>query len=231
MKNNDDYNINSLQEENDIWGAEAQLYKGKWFGFSVIKKVRIPKKYRIANIDNELRTSRTISESKLLITAKKVGVNTPIVFEIDLEDTIIIMENIEGVLVKDWLKSCKKINEQIELVKRIGEKVGILHTNDIIHGDLTTSNIIVQNNDLYFIDFGLGKFSKAIEDKAVDILLMKKCFTSTHTHIDRELFLAFQEGYKTTMGKANSVLKRAAKVESRGRHLKEEQVINQYLVS
>ncbi len=215
----------------DKWGAEAFLFKEQWFGFDVIKKLRSPKKYRIKDIDNELRTNRTVTESRLLVAAKKAGVKTPIVFEVNLEDTSIIMEDIDGILVKEWLKNNLEIEDKIELVKSIGSNVGILHANDIIHGDLTTSNILKQDEDLYFIDFGLGKISQAIEDKAVDILLMKKCFTSTHTELEKEFFFAFQEGYKITMQQAISVFKRAAKAEARARHLKEDQVIIHYLVS
>ena len=75
------------------------------------------------------------------------------------------------------------------------------------------------------------RFSQAIEDKAVDILLMKKCFTSTHTQFEKEFFFAFQEGYKITMKQAINVFKRSAKAEARARHLKEEHVIGDYLIS
>lgn len=221
----------TISNENQ-WGAEAVLVKDKWLSFDVIKKIRNPKEYRIAQIDQELRSSRTISESRLIIEAKKIGVRTPYIYEIDIPNTTIIMEEIEGELVKDILKQQIPLNEKQELAKNIGQQVGKLHSNDIIHGDLTTSNM-VQDEDgvIIFIDFGLGKFSKAIEDKAVDILLMKKCFISTHTKNSDELFASFQRGYYNTMEKAKSVLKRAVKVEARGRHLKEEELINEYLLS
>jgi len=213
------------------WGAEAILVKEKWFDFDVMRKIRTPKKYRISQIDDELRNSRTIIESRLLIAAKKIGVLTPFIFEIDMNKTTIVMEFINGKLVKDILKADETKKNKIELVKELGRLVGKLHTNDIIHGDLTTSNIVKSRNKLVFIDFGLGKFSKAVEDKAVDILLIKKCFISTHTQIWRELFFSFQEGYYRSMKSAKSVLKRAIKVEARGRHLREDQVINDYLLS
>lgn len=215
----------------DIWGAEAFLYKEKWFGYNVIKKIRSPKKYRIDAIDIELRTSRTITESRLMIAAKKLRVNTPTIFEIDIENASIVMEDIDGISVKEWLNETTDLEKQKQFVKLIGEKVGILHTNNIIHGDLTTSNMIKKNEKLFFIDFGLGKFSQAIEDKAVDILLMKKCFTSTHTNFEKEFFFSFQEGYLSSMKQANSIFRRAAKVEARARHLKENKIINDYLIS
>jgi N6-L-threonylcarbamoyladenine synthase/protein kinase Bud32 len=216
----------------DEWGAEAILVKDNWLGFNVIKKIRIPKKYRISQIDQELRNSRTISESRLIIEAKKIGVRTPYIYEIDIPNTTIVMEKIEGELVKRTLKQQNPIKEKQELVNKIGQQVGKLHTNDIIHGDLTTSNIMSdKEKNITFIDFGLGKFSNAIEDKAVDILLLKKCFISTHTEVSKELFESFQRGYYLTMKNAKSILKRAVKVEARGRHLKEEALVNEYLLS
>jgi Kae1-associated kinase Bud32 len=219
-----------ISTNHDKWGAEAFLYIENWHGFEVIKKVRLPKSYRIQDIDVELRTSRTITESKLLAAAKNSGVETPTIFEIDLDETSIIMERIDGILTKEWLKSCDDFEKQKNLVKLIGKDVGTLHSNEIIHGDLTTSNIIKKDEKIFFIDFGLGKFSQAIEDKAVDILLMKKCFTSTHTKHEKEFFFAFQEGYLSNMKQAVSVFRRAAKAEARARHLKEDQVISHYLV-
>ncbi|MHA2357248.1 MAG: KEOPS complex kinase/ATPase Bud32 [Candidatus Heimdallarchaeaceae archaeon] len=216
-------------KQNDKWGAEANLVKDKWLGEDVIKKIRIPKQYRISQIDEELRNSRTVSESKLLIASRKAGVKTPFIYEIDIPNTTIVMENIEGETVKDVLKNKQKILEKkLEYIKEIGKLVGKLHTSDIIHGDLTTSNIIMRDHEFIFVDFGLGKFSNAVEDKAVDILLIKKCFTSTHTDIHKELFLSFQKGYYSSLEYAKSILKRAVKVEARGRHLKEDQLINEY---
>ena len=215
----------------DTWGAEAILVKDKWFDFNVMRKIRIPKKYRISQIDDELRNNRTIIESRLIIAAKKLGVQTPFIFEIDMNKATIVMEYIEGNLVKGILKSDISKEKKLELVKEIGSLVGILHSNDIIHGDLTSSNILNSKDRLVFIDFGLGKFSKAIEDKAVDILLIKKCFISTHTQIWKELFVSFQEGYYQSMKSAKNVLRRVIKVEARGRHLREDQIINDYLLS
>lgn len=213
----------------NIWGAEAILSKSEWLNYKAIKKIRIPKKYRIAPLDIELRKSRTTTESKLLVAAKKNGVLTPYIFEIDIVNTTIVMEDIEGRLVKSILDSKVELQIKCNIVKEIGKQVGKLHNSDIIHGDLTTSNILEHGTQLVFIDFGLGKFSSAIEDKAVDILLIKKCFISTHTEYNRELFLAFQEGYKETVSNFKTIFKRAVKVEARGRHLNEEQLFSDYL--
>ena len=224
-------NKQNITNHEHKWGAEAILEEGNWFDLDVIRKIRIAKTYRIAQLDNELRNSRTIIESRLLIAAKKFGVSTPYIYEIDQKNATIVMERIDGDIVKDVLNSDLTDIKKIAIVKEIGQLVGKLHSGEIIHGDLTTSNILLRNDKITFIDFGLGKFSSAVEDHAVDVLLIKKCFTSTHTNKEKEFFNAFQEGYKLTKGNANSVLKRAIKVEARGRHLKEDQVKSDYLIS
>ena len=221
----------NLINKDKIWGAEAVLLKDEWLGFQVLKKIRLPKSYRIKQIDDELRNSRTISESKLIMASRAAGVKTPFIFDIDLGTSTITMEFIEGQLVKDVLNSKDSIEDKLHYVKLMGEQVGKLHNSDIIHGDLTTSNILINNQELIFIDFGLGKFSQAIEDKAVDILLIKKCFTSTHTEFERKYFTTFQKGYMSTMSEAKSIFRRAIKVEARARHLKENQIISDYALS
>ena len=164
-----------MSSKENKWGAEAILQRDNWLEYQVLRKIRIPKTYRIEQIDNNLRRSRTISESKLLVASRDAGVKTPFIFDIDLETATITMEYIEGQLVKDLLNSSGNFEEKIYSISLMGRNVGKLHSKDIIHGDLTTSNVLIENQELVFIDFGLGKFSKAVEDKAVDVLLIKKC--------------------------------------------------------
>ena len=221
----------NFHQNYDEWGAEAIIVKSKWFGLEIIKKIRVSKEYRLKQIDESLRQSRTIAETRLLVASKKAGIKTPHVFEVDLENHIIIMENINGEKVKEVLYKGILLDEKLKLVYTVGELVGKLHKNDIIHGDLTTSNILFYKDILYFIDFGLGKFSKTIEDKAVDVLLMKKCFTSTHSEYSKEFFFAFQKGYKKIASNSASILKRTLKAEARGRHLKESDINFDYLFS
>ncbi len=221
----------NLHQNYDEWGAEAIIVKGMWFGLEIIKKIRVSKGYRLKQIDESLRQSRTIAETRLLVASKKAGIKTPHVFEVDLENHVIVMENIKGEKVKEVLYKEIFLDEKLNLVYTIGELVGKLHNNDIIHGDLTTSNILFYEDTLYFIDFGLGKFSKTIEDKAVDVLLMKKCFTSTHSEYSKEFFFAFQKGYKKIASNSTSILKRALKAEARGRYLKESDISCDYLLS
>ena len=137
-------------------GAEAELKRD---GDTVVKE-RIKKGYRILELDDKLRKRRTALEARLLREARRAGVLTPQVLE--EEKTSLKMEFIDGQKVKDVLdKNC------ISISKEVGRNVALLHSYDIIHGDLTTSNMLLKDGKLYLIDFGLGFISKREEDKAV----------------------------------------------------------------
>ena len=105
----------------------------------------------------------------------------------------------------------------VNLVKEIGEKIAVLHNNHIIHGDLTTSNMIF-NEEVYFIDFGLSFFSHKIEDKAVDLHLLKQALESKHYKIWEKAFKTALETYKKNAENSDEILKRLEKVEKRGRY-------------
>ncbi len=183
-------------------GAEAIIYKTK----SDVIKDRIKKGYRLPEIDNSLRTKRTKHEAELLNRAARAGVNVPSVLKI--EKTKIHLAFINGVKVRDFLNksNCEEVCEAI------GSDVAKLHSANVVHGDLTTSNII-WNEKPYFIDFGLSQFSEKIEDKAVDIHLFKECLKASHFDIYRQCWDAFKEGYGN-----EDVLKQLEKVEARGRY-------------
>lgn len=197
-------------------GAEAYLFKDKWFGRDVIKKVRISKKYREKKLDVKIRASRTLNEAKLLTEARKFGVLTPYVYEIDTQNHTIIMDYLNGPRVKEFLNS-----NNIEIFRLIGQKVAILHKNNLIHGDLTTSNMIIINNTyLYFIDFGLGGFSTSIEDFGVDIHLMRRALYSTHSELAKECFDFFLIGYKKQFSKRfEEINLKLEEIEMRGRYI------------
>ena len=190
-------------------GAEAILYKEKDY----LIKERIKKSYRIEEIDDKLRKFRTRREGKLLQKTE----NSPQVFEVNDKEMKIKMEFIDGELVKDILDDLRK-DKRNNLLREIGGKVARMHDKDIIHGDLTTSNMILKDK-IYFVDFGLGFDSKKIEDKAVDLHLMKQALESKHYKHFEESFYEFLEGYKLSKN-WKEVLKRLEKVEKRGRYKK-----------
>lgn len=188
-------------------GAEAILYLD---GNKVIKD-RIKKNYRLKEIDEKLRKFRTKREAKIL---EKADINVPKVLKLDLDNKKIEMEFIKGKLLKDCLDDLKNRNE---VCKQIGEEIAKLHNQDIIHGDITTSNLILKDDKVYFIDFGLGFFSNKFEDKAVDLHLLKQALESKHYKHFKESFENVLKGYKKSKD-YKEVLDRLEKVEKRGRY-------------
>ena len=188
-------------------GAEAILYKENDY----LIKERIKKSYRIDEIDFKLRKYRTRSEAKLLSKVE----NSPKVFDVDEKEMKIKMEFIDGKLVKNILDDMNK-NKRNLLLREIGGKIAKMHDDNIIHGDLTTSNMILKNK-IYFIDFGLGFVSNKIEDKAVDLHLLRQALESKHYRHFEESFKEVLEGYKLSKN-WKEVLNRLEKVERRGRY-------------
>ena len=204
-------------------GAEASLYKETWHNRQVIMKRRHPKRYRIHELDMMIRSQRTIHEPHIMHKAKEAGVPTPTIFMVDVADANVVMEFVEGKQVKEVLDSLPK-HEQQELCKHIGKMIGRLHKNGIIHGDLTTSNMILRpNGKLVFVDFGLSERSIDLEPKGVDLHLMKRTLQSTHYKHAKECFKSVIEGYAEAVGQEETkqVTKKIREIEKRGRYVAE----------
>jgi Kae1-associated kinase Bud32 len=197
-------------------GAEAEIHLTSWLGRKVVSKHRVPKSYRLVSLDQSLRVSRTKKESKLITEARRLGISTPIIFDIDLEQHKIVMEYIDGPRVKDLLGELGE-HERHEMLRKIGHDVGLLHQNNIVHGDLTTSNILKANDKLYFIDFSLGDVSEDIEAKGVDLHLLMEAFESTHPELLDE-FEHLLEGYNESFTAAPEAIKKVHEIEKRGRY-------------
>lgn len=188
-------------------GAEAIIYKEK----NIIKD-RVKKNYRISEIDNKLRKFRTRREAKVLEKLKAIGFPAPKLINVDDKSMKIEMDFVEGDKVRDVLEK----GDFKKLSFEIGKKVAILHNNNIIHGDLTTSNMIL-GREVFLIDFGLSFFSHKVEDKAVDLHLLKQALESKHYKVFEECFKAVLEGYKEANG-YEEIMKRFEQVEKRGRY-------------
>ncbi len=204
-------------------GAEACLYLAEWHGRKVIMKKRLPKKYRPSRLDKQIRTYRTIHEPQLMHEAKKAGVPTPIIFLINIKNATIIMEFIEGKQVKKLLSEANE-NMRQDLCIQIGELIGKLHEHGIIHGDLTTSNMILNSEGkIFFVDFGLGEKSRELEARGVDLHLMKRALQSTHFRFTEECFKAVIKGYSKVLGTetVKNVLDKIKEIERRGRYVTE----------
>ncbi len=193
-------------------GAEANIYLNE--RDNTIIKDRIKKTYRITELDNRLRKSRTRSESKLMDKAHNLGILTPKI--ISTEQDKITMDHIAGKRLKDTLNK-----ENIKTtMTTIGKIIATLHTNNMIHGDLTTSNFIQKENDIYLIDFGLGSISTSTEKKAVDLHLFEEAMESTHSDLYEPAINSMQTAYKKNYNDSEQVLKRLEQIRKRGRYVK-----------
>ena len=188
-------------------GAEASIYVDK----DRILKRRHRKGYRIKELDEKLRIFRTKREAKIYEKIKKLDISVPKLISVD--ETSLEMEFIKGDKLRNVLSrgNCGKIGE------KIGKIIGEMHNNNIIHGDLTTSNMILKA-ETHFIDFGLGFFSDKKEDKAVDLHLLSQALNSSHSNIAQKTFKAVIKGYKKINSRSSDILKRLEIVEARGKY-------------
>ena len=191
-------------------GAEAVLLSdGK-----LVRKHRVSKSYRHPEIDRKLRQFRTRREAKVISKLQELQIPGPKLLAADDKSMQIDMSFIEGPKIRDVIS----IKNHYDISFDIGKKIGAMHKHGIIHGDLTTSNMIYHKENVHFIDFGLSFFSDRIEDMAVDLHLFRQALESKHHTIWQRCFEAAVAGYKECHHSAEKVLERFRKVESRGRY-------------
>jgi len=198
-------------------GAEAKIYRSEYLGLDVVQKRRISKSYRIKNIDDRLILYRTKEEAKLIAEARNHGVSVPTIYDVDLEKGIITMDYLKGKRIKDILNDLSE-EERVDICKKIGENIAKLHNNNIIHGDITTSNMILMDDKIHFIDFGLGEKNSELEAKGVDLHVLMEAIDSTHSK-HSNCFKYVLEGYKKELKEdANLVIRKIEEIIKRGRY-------------
>lgn len=196
-------------------GAEAILYLDE----KNLVKERVKKNYRLPEIDVKLRKNRTKREARLISEASRCGVRTPRIVSVDEGKSKILMEYLDGKRLKEFFNETDDKNRE-KIAEKVGKSVGLLHKHGIVHGDLTTSNMILKDDEVYFIDFGLGEFTQRIESMAVDLSVLKEAFKSTHFKHLNPLWNSFIKGYKQTNDSFNKVLDTLDDIEKRGRYVK-----------
>jgi TP53 regulating kinase-like protein len=203
-------------------GAEARVYSSVWFGKPTIIKERFVKTYRVPLLDQKLTHRRINQEVRSMARCRKNGIRAPAVYHVDLKQRTIYMENIAGaVSLKGYICSLDRSNEEHaldDLVHSIGEILAKMHDSDVIHGDLTTSNMMysVEQGELTLIDFGLSSTSTLAEDKGVDLYVLERAFLSTHPNTG-ELFQMLLQSYSQSSINAKIVLAKLDEVRLRGR--------------
>jgi TP53 regulating kinase and related kinases len=200
-------------------GAEADVYAATWCGRKAVFKIRKKLPYRHDSLDLTIRTQRTLHEAEMIHRAKEAGVASPLLFFIDVPRSTIVMEFIEGPRLKELVSSTQSA-QVTPLFKALGKKVASLHSSGIMHGDLTTSNVIASARGLVLIDFGLSVYTMRLEDQAVDIRLIKETLTGAHPSQAKAALDALFEGYAEFRGEAKlkAVARQLKDIERRGRY-------------
>ncbi|XP_066592582.1 EKC/KEOPS complex subunit TP53RK [Prorops nasuta] len=223
-------------------GAEARLYKGCYLGRPTIIKERFVKKYRHKDLDTRITKDRIKAEARALVRAKMAGIVTPAIFLVDIDRRRIYMEYIENATVlKVFIEQNMSGNTDVnikrftEFVARgLGTLIAKLHMKNIIHGDLTTSNILLKNisleeiteekakeaaNTFAMIDFGLARVESTQEDKAVDLYVLERSLLSAHSEIPSffdEIFNHYKQSYLNKV-QCKEIISKYKEVQARGR--------------
>lgn len=209
-------------------GAEAKLYKGTYLGKSAIIKERFIKKYRQPQLDNFLTKERIRAECRAIVRCKTAGVLTPTIYLADLQRRMIIMEYFDhSITAREFIKNADK-KQLIDVAKMIGVELAKMHCNGVVHGDPTSSNMLlvnVKNEDKFdetadlkvaFIDFGLACIEVTAEDKGVDLYVLERALLSTHM-VAEELFLYILDAYEAHHKSCKEVIHKYEEVKARGR--------------
>ncbi|XP_037933793.1 EKC/KEOPS complex subunit TP53RK [Teleopsis dalmanni] len=214
-------------------GAEGRLYLGEYRGQACLVKERFVKKYRHPELDAQISKHRIKAEVKAIGRCESVGIKTPKIFHADVNERKIYMEYFsKAITAKEYIKhtvlkhngeSARPILDA--LCERIGSIVGKMHANNVIHGDLTTSNILINqqedqsigNEDIIFVDFGLSHYNQSLEDKGVDLYVLERALLSTHSE-QPYLFDVILTAYRKECGKdEQNLLSKFEEVRARGR--------------
>jgi len=200
-------------------GAESIIYKMDQWGVPVVLKWRQGKSYLLKDIDLQLRKSRTSRECKMLTVSRSLGVPTPAVYSVNLNNHMILMDFISGTQFKILAGDIPRSN-LISLSREFGKLIALLHEGDVVHGDPTTSNVIVDENfRMWIVDFGLSEMNATIEMKGVDLHLIHRALETTHWDIQETMLDATLEGYVEVLGnKAEPSLSRMKDIRERGRY-------------
>ena len=231
-------------------GAEGKIYIGEFLSKKCLVKERFQKKYRVEELDKKLTKNRMLNESRNIFRASKAGIKVPTLYFIDLIERKIYMEYLENSCQLKVILQSIYSNEDItpyesliqKISKDLGEIISKLHSENLIHGDLTPSNIILTikedtgsdllNNaenkilenknydDMYLIDFGLSSValstSSSLEDKAVDLYVLKRAIISSNPKSE-ELFEKTMNIYQNKCKNGEEIINKYKKVEMRGR--------------
>ncbi|KAK7301591.1 hypothetical protein RJT34_12458 [Clitoria ternatea] len=202
-------------------GAEARVFESSLVGRRSVVKERFSKKYRHPILDSKLTLKRLNAEARCMTKARRLGVHTPTLYAVDPVLHTLTFEYVDGPSVKDVLLEFGSVGVDKErldnIASQIGDAIGKLHDGGLVHGDLTTSNMLLKNdNQLVLIDFGLSFTSTLPEDKAVDLYVLERALISMHSSsggVMDQILAAYRKSSKQW----SSTLNKLAQVRQRGR--------------
>lgn len=227
-------------------GAEGRVYESLYLGKPAIIKERLKKSYRVPELDQKINKQRLLQEARCMVKCRRAGVVTPCIYLVDVTNNRLYQERIIGQTFKQllWLAlggaetSSTQHQTLIDIAKGIGIAIGTMHDAEIVHGDLTTSNIMIRDSNtdgsckesatsaasakpnvfssVVLIDFGLGMLKPTLEDKAVDLYVLERAFISTHPG-SGFLVDAILTSYRFNSRKGTHVLVKLEQVRQRGR--------------
>jgi TP53 regulating kinase and related kinases len=200
-------------------GAEADVIRGEWQGLDAVYKVRKPLTYRLPVLDETIRHQRTVREAEMIHSAKKAGVPSPFLYCVDIPSSTLVMEFVEGERVKDLVAASSR-KETADIFFEFGQGAARLHASGMMHGDLTTANVVRRKRNLVFIDFGLSIKTTRLEDHAVDLRLIKETLVGAHPEVATAAMDALIRGYTSVAGPSRSqvVQRQLQSIERRGRY-------------
>ncbi|KAL6896097.1 kinase-like protein [Trichoderma longibrachiatum] len=221
-------------------GAEGRLYKTTYLlpDIPCALKYRPPKPWRHPILDQRLTKHRILSEARILSKCRRDGLRVPDVYAIDEAAGWLMLEWVQGTPVRvninerlgSRTEGIEDDEELKDLMRRIGAAVGKMHSIGVIHGDLTTSNMMLKppaqqsaddgatglEGEIVIIDLGLASGGVHDEERAVDLYVLERAFGSTHPRAEC-IFGEVLDAYRKSYKQAGVTLKKLEDVRMRGR--------------
>jgi len=208
--------VDSVSRPRPMQGAEAIISRSRYFGRDAVMKKRIGKGYRNPGLDFRIRTTRLRNEVSVACRLHELGVDTPVIYSVRPEAGEIIMARLNGKSLRDAILSG---DGSISMIDSLGLIVAAMHSNLVAHGDLTTSNLMVDKQGrIYFIDASMGSFPAETEALSQDLFLLKESLSSMHG--DRPgLWQTFLESYRKSLPGSDKIISTLRTIEARRRYV------------
>ncbi len=182
-------------DDGEVMGAEAIVTVE---GDRVVKR-RVPKRYRHPALDRRLRRDRTVLEARLTSAARREGVPTPVLYDVDPGEGRLVFEQVgsaelRAILASDGAAERERGEAARERVADVGRHLARIHGAGFVHGDPTPRNVRVGERT-YLIDFGLGYHTGHVEDFAMDLHVLEGSLGGTASDPE-PLVAALEDAYR-----------------------------------